>query len=149
MIEIKSCGFLIFRQPAESDANQAPDRSLLLMRHPDRWDLPKGHVDGQETNLQCALRELEEETGIGAADIQIDPTFRFRHQYVVPQHRRGPEPGWKTLIVFLAQLQRPVSLQLTEHEGCQWFDWQPGMEIQTQTIDPLLRQVDRHWSAPR
>lgn len=144
MIPIKSCGFLIFRQADEPDATGS-NRSLLLMRHADRWDLPKGHVDGRETNLQCALRELEEETAITPADIQIDPTFRFRNQYVVQRHRRGAEPGWKTLIIFLARLRRPVELQLTEHLGCQWWDWQPQLQIQPQTIDPLLRQLDRHW----
>ncbi len=55
----KSCGFLIYRNN--------PARSFLLMRHTDRWDLPKGHVDPNETNLECALRELKEETGIDAA----------------------------------------------------------------------------------
>jgi 8-oxo-dGTP pyrophosphatase MutT (NUDIX family) len=51
-----SCGFLILRgQPVDS---------FLLMKHPRRWDLPKGHLDEGETELQCALRELQEETGI-------------------------------------------------------------------------------------
>ena len=73
MSDVKSCGFLIVRgQPA---------REFLLMRHADRWDLPKGHVDPGETEMQCALRELHEETGITATDIEIDDGFRFESHY--------------------------------------------------------------------
>ena len=46
-----------------------PIDSFLLMRHATRWDLPKGHIDEGETEIQCALRELVEETGITADDI--------------------------------------------------------------------------------
>ncbi|MFN9976001.1 MAG: NUDIX domain-containing protein, partial [Phycisphaerae bacterium] len=45
-----SCGFLIVKGD--------PIDSFLLMRHPKRWDLPKGHVDPGETEMECALREL-------------------------------------------------------------------------------------------
>lgn len=42
------------------------------------WDLPKGHVDEGETELQCTLRELYEETGISADDIEIDTDVQLR-----------------------------------------------------------------------
>ena len=43
----KSCGFLIMRGE--------PPREFLLMRHADRWDLPKGHVDPGETEMHLDL----------------------------------------------------------------------------------------------
>ena len=64
MAKVKSCGFLVIRND--------PNPSFLLMRHADRWDLPKGHVDPGESNKECALRELEEETGITVDDIEVD-----------------------------------------------------------------------------
>ena len=65
-----SCGFLIVRgQPIDS---------FLLMQHVRRWDLPKGHVDEGESEMQCALRELQEETAITAADVEVDPEFQFQ-----------------------------------------------------------------------
>ena len=58
MKQPRSCGFLIVAGD--------PVQSFLLMKHADRWDLPKGHVDPGETDMEAALRELEEETGMRA-----------------------------------------------------------------------------------
>ncbi len=44
--EVKSCGFLVMK----------PDQSFLLMRHRNRYDLPKGHMEVGETEQQTALR---------------------------------------------------------------------------------------------
>ena len=137
MLQPLSCGFLIVRgQPIDS---------FLLMKHPHRWDLPKGHVDEGETELQCALRELEEETGIAAADIEIDPSFCFEHSYPVSQKRYGGR-GFieKKILIYLGRVIRPVDIILTEHNGYEWFSWNPPHSIQEMTIDPLLRQLNLH-----
>jgi len=76
---VKSCGFLLLRQE--------PERSFLLMRHPTRWDLPKGHVEEGESELECAYRELYEETGIEAHDIDWDEKFRFTLEYPVDMNQ--------------------------------------------------------------
>src|SRR5258705_7716404 len=97
MPEAKSCGFLIVRGK--------PVRDFLLMRHADRWDLPKGHVDLGESEMQCAWRELQEETGISAEDIDVIDGFRFTTHYQVRSKRDG-RPIDKMLVVFLARLKR-------------------------------------------
>ena len=138
MSAVQSCGFLIVRQE--------PERSFLLMKHATRWDLPKGHRDKGETKIQCALRELWEETGITAKQIVVDPDFKFVHQYVVRTKRSGKKKE-KKLTIFLACLIEPVSIVVTEHEGYQWFRWAPPHSIQSQTIDPLLEHLENHWAA--
>ena len=135
MERIKSCGVLLFRSE--------PKRSFLLMRHADRWDLPKGHVDAGETETQCALRELWEETGIEANAIRIDPQFRYTLEYQVPWRDAGGQLRDKQLVVFLAELTKPAEIKLTEHLGYQWFEWNPPHRIQEQTIDGLLAAVER------
>lgn len=132
-----SCGFLIVRgQPVDS---------FLLMQHPSRWDLPKGHVDPGETDLQCALRELEEETAIAPTDIEVVPGFVFESRYRVNQRRYGGKGTVeKTLRIFLGRLIHPVDIIVTEHNGYRWFDWGPPHSIQEFTIDPLLKAVERH-----
>ncbi|MCA9035534.1 MAG: NUDIX domain-containing protein [Planctomycetaceae bacterium] len=132
-----SCGFLVVRGQ--------PIQSFLLMKHPKRWDLPKGHVDPGETDLQCALRELAEETGIEADAIEVAPEFLFEHRYMVSQKRYGGKGTTeKILRIFLGRLTRPVEILLTEHDGYEWFDWSPPHQIQEQTIDPLLAALDHY-----
>jgi 8-oxo-dGTP pyrophosphatase MutT (NUDIX family) len=138
-MEIKSCGFLILRGN--------PPREFLLMRHADRWDLPKGHVDEGETEMQCALRELNEETGITESDIEPIVGFRFTTQYQV-RAKKSDRLYDKTLVVFLARLQRDVKIDLTEHGGYQWFPWKPPHQIQARTIDPLLAAVEEFLKTP-
>lgn len=44
--EVKSCGLFVMK----------PDNSFLLMKHHDRYDLPKGHMEVGENEHQTALR---------------------------------------------------------------------------------------------
>ncbi|HMO15737.1 MAG TPA: NUDIX domain-containing protein [Pirellulaceae bacterium] len=134
---IKSCGVIPFRQLNEL--------SFLIMRHKDRWDFPKGHVDVGETELQCALRELDEETGIKPELIDIDPHFRFTMMYTVHLKRFNFEPRIKTLVMFLGFLNADVKIKPTEHSGFKWSNWSPPHRIQTQTIDPVLHAVETFW----
>lgn len=135
---IKSCGFLIFRNDYQS---------FLLMEHKTRWDLPKGHVDPGESDLECALRELDEETGIKESQLTIDEHFRFVDVYTVRPKKRDYEPHEKNLIIFLAQIDdSETEIELTEHIGYKWVDWKPPHKIQEKTIDPLLEFLDKYWS---
>ena len=135
MEKVKSCGFAIYRE--------RPQRSILLMKHPKRWDLPKGHVDEGETNLQCALRELQEETGIEEKHLKIIDGFKFKDRYIV-QNKSGKKR--KTLIIYLAELITEVEIVPTEHEGYQWLEWNPPHTIQKKTIDPLFAELVDWWS---
>ena len=134
MREVMSTGFLVMRRQ--------PGISFLLLRHPDRWDLPKGHVDPGESPADCALRELHEETGIVRQDISIDDRFEFRTRYAVLDRMEPRELAEKTLVIYLAWLERPVEIQVSEHGSHRWFDWNPPHKIQQQTIDPLLAYAE-------
>lgn len=118
-----------------------PIESFLLMVHKDRLDLPKGHLDEGEGEIECALRELEEETGIAAADIELDTGFRFSTSYPVWPKKYGKEECLKTTTIFLGRLLHDVEIKLTEHAGFEWRDWSPPHTIQSETIDPLLEQL--------
>lgn len=96
--------------------------------------------------MECALRELVEETGIEETDIQIDESFEFVHHYVVSGSRYKLERSRKKkLTIFLAELTHPVEIVPTEHPGFEWFIWQPPHDIQERTINPLLEQLAEHW----
>jgi 8-oxo-dGTP pyrophosphatase MutT (NUDIX family) len=137
--KVMSCGVLVFRE--------SPERAFLLLEHSDRFDLPKGHREKGESERECALRELEEETGIAQGDIALDPDFRYAVTYRVPEKRFGREIVEKTLVVFLGTLRNEVTLALTEHRGFRWVPFQPPHKIQTLTIDPLLDAVSEYLAA--
>ena len=120
---------------------------FLLMRHPKRWDLPKGHCDGDETFLQTATREMAEETGIDPAQYRIDPGFRFDLHYTVEKKRYGTTPVQKQVRYYLAWTDTKLEVHPTEHPDYRWFPWNPPHTIQTQTINPLLTATEQYLSA--
>jgi bis(5'-nucleosidyl)-tetraphosphatase len=157
--QIVSAGFLIFRRtpvtrlyeienPAETHLpgvdQEASRLQFLLMKHANRWDLPKGHIDDGETIEQAAIRELHEETGIEYDAIWHDPVFRYVQFYDVTTKKNGIKR--KQLVLYLGWLKKDRTIYATEHLGHQWFDWLPPHKIQEQTIDPLMQQVAEHFA---
>jgi 8-oxo-dGTP pyrophosphatase MutT (NUDIX family) len=137
-----SSGYLVFRN---IDRPQ-----FLLMRHGDRWDLPKGHHDDGETKREAAQRELMEETGLAPSSIWTDPDFVFEHRYwVIPRDKAAIQDSQgralKELTIYLGILLEDREIVCTEHLGYRWWDWSPPHRIQSQTIDPLLERVERHF----
>lgn len=135
MREITSCGVLVFDKD-----------SFLLMRHDKRYDLPKGHVKPGETELQTALRELEEETGIRAEDVELDPDFRYAVTYFPVYKRFGNELVEKTTVIFVAHLKHSVDVQVSEHIAFEWVDWNPPHVIERETINALLAAIEQHFA---
>jgi len=137
--DVVSCGVVVFRE--------TPVKSFLLMKHADRWDFPKGKVDPGETELECALRELQEETGICEQHIDIDPEFRFVLPYTVGAAGEDAEPKSKHLIMFLGKVTDNPEIRLTEHIGYEWRTWSPPHRIQARTIDPTLQRVANYFAS--
>ena len=125
-----------------------PRRQFLLLRHRDRWDLPKGHREPGETFLETALRETEEETGVAGDSIELDDGFHFELNYPVRYKRWGDQVFEKQVRYFLGTLEHKPTLLLTEHDSAEWFDWDPPHAIQAETIDPLLAAIAEHLAGP-
>jgi bis(5'-nucleosidyl)-tetraphosphatase len=142
MKQVKSCGFILF---TGNRANS--QKSFLLMKHADRYDLPKGHIEPGESDIECALREMNEETGISADAVRVEPGFEYRSIYHPQSARYDNQFIEKTLIIFLGWVDNPIVTTSTEHLGYEWIDWQPPHQIQTQTIDPLLAEVSAYFSS--
>lgn len=64
----KSCGAIVI-----------DDNKVLLVKHnAGHYGFPKGHVEGNETERETAIREVKEETGL---DIEVDTNYRYMTTY--------------------------------------------------------------------
>ncbi|MEQ8903947.1 NUDIX domain-containing protein [Ekhidna sp.] len=63
------------------------DGKLLMIYRRKVWDIPKGKVDKGESIEECAIREVEEETGVkGVIDKEIDAvwhTYTTKKKYIL------------------------------------------------------------------
>lgn len=71
-IIIEAAGGLVFNEKNE----------LLMIFRRGYWDLPKGKVDEGETLEQCAVREVQEETGLHLIQLGAFLTTTY-HTYVL------------------------------------------------------------------
>ena len=109
----KSCGIVLFN----SD-------EFLLIQHPTKsngdeghWDFPKGHVEGNETELETTKRELIEETGI--VNFRLFDGFRHRIEY---NFQKGNEMVPKEVIFFLAESNTKEVELSSEHQNFVWLN---------------------------
>jgi len=109
-IKEKSCGILIVH-----------DEDFLLLHYPQgHWDFVKGHVEPDEDELETALRELEEESGI--KDVAVLDGFREEMHYFFKHEGQTIS---KTVVFFLGRVgDRAVEIS-HEHQN---FDWLPFKE---------------------
>ena len=67
---------------------QHTDNSYLMIKRFGLWDFPKGKLEKGESNSEAALREVEEETGVGNLDILKElPTsyhiYSYKRKWIV------------------------------------------------------------------
>lgn len=110
-----SCGFLLFQN--------VPRRSLLLLVDGDRLDLPKGRIKRGESKMECALRELEEETGISARAVSVIEGFRFETTYHPKRDMK------KTVLLFAAEIEGPCAVVTPDHDDYVWMPWRPPHDL--------------------
>lgn len=76
MENVKAAGGVILRRAPGSGGEQ----QVLLIRRNGVWDLPKGKLEGGESIEECAIREVEEETGVKPLQL-IQPLCETCHRY--------------------------------------------------------------------
>ena len=90
MIREKSCGAVVFTR------RKGEILFVLVQEASGAYSFPKGHVEGDETEMQTAAREIREETGLCPAFL---PGFRETDEYD-PAEKPGTH---KQAVYYLAE----------------------------------------------
>lgn len=111
MMTEKSAGFILI-----TDDFETTDYSVLLLHYTSgHWDFPKGNIETNETELEAATRELQEETSIES--FRVIPNFRYVLDY---KYTRKNVLISKQVTLFLASTGvRKVKIS-NEHIGYSW-----------------------------
>lgn len=96
---------------------------LFILRH-GKWDLPKGKLDEGETIEACAIREVEEETGVSGLSI-LQPLMITYHVYEHKGQEILKESHWFLMKTVANNLPEP---QL--EEGITTVEWLDKAGIQ-------------------
>jgi 8-oxo-dGTP diphosphatase len=113
--------------------NEAGDIEVLLIHRPhyDDWSVPKGKRDEGETDEQCAIREMQEETGVVGVLGEALPTAMYT------DHKDRP----KEVAYWLMHLGagEPHSFEPNEEvDELGWFELNEAQEKLTYPLDQAL-----------
>ncbi len=142
------------KSPAERPANGAPkarcvasvlirnDSVLLVKRlphrrvYPDLWDLPGGHIEGDESAEEALRREAHEELGIEVADHRelgtvLDPV----------------EPADIIVFAIASWHGEPTNAAPDEHSQIDWF---PADKLPiSAALDCYRKEIQQALTTPR
>jgi len=124
----KSVGAVIFRRSEKGI-------EFLLMDHGQGyWNVPKGHMEEGETEMETLMREVAEETGL--KELNIIPGFRqaihyfYRAKDAEKTKRIKEGKGlniFKTVVNYLAESGNEQIILSDEHIGFQWLSFKDAM----------------------
>ncbi|KAJ7999693.1 hypothetical protein DPEC_G00197050 [Dallia pectoralis] len=139
---LRACGFIVFRRLVQPTPPPDDIEFLLLQtsygQH--HWTPPKGHVDPGEDDLTTALRETQEEAGLGAEHLQVLEGFLQELRYEV----RGRP---KVVLYWLAELRDPgMAVTLSaEHQDQRWAKLEEACSLaQYKDLQDTLRAAQQH-----
>ncbi|MHA1712462.1 MAG: bis(5'-nucleosyl)-tetraphosphatase [Candidatus Ranarchaeia archaeon] len=123
MREQRSSGVIVYRY------NLQHRREYLLLQHSanGHWSFPKGLIEGAETDISAALREVEEETRLAPSEIQIEEGFKEEIEY---RYFFEGEQIHKRVTYFLGLTKaRPGSVKIScEHRDVKWLNYEKALK---------------------
>ncbi|MCC6683499.1 MAG: NUDIX hydrolase [Bacteroidia bacterium] len=125
-IMIKAAGGVVFNE----------HKQVLIIKRLGKWDLPKGKIDPHESTEHAALREVEEECGIGEIKINKFLTYSY-HTYKQQGYRFIKQTTWYLMnSTWEGKLQPQVEENITE---VKWVTWD---ELNITELDSYLSIKD-------
>ena len=114
------------------------------------WQSVTGSVEGDETPLQAAIREVHEETGLDASlyDLQDWQASNVYEIYPHWRHRYAPGVVENREHLFGLELPSalPIKLEPNEHVRYEWVDWREAADrvFSWTNVDALKRLGEFH-----
>lgn len=112
-----------------------PKLEVLLMERADKvgfWQSVTGSVEGDETPIQAAIREVMEETGLDALKYNLQDWQASNVYEIYPHWRHRYAPGVLENTEHLFGLELPskltIKLAVDEHVRYEWVDWREAAE---------------------
>jgi len=111
---------------------------LLFNLFFEQWQFPRGGVEPGESDLECAVREFGEETGMPIATLHKECRSELRYTASI----RGYEID-RTIVYFLAEVG-PGEIRLGHENHCEarWLSAQQTWELLTETSPEQLPALD-------
>lgn len=129
------------------------DLQVLIMERADKigfWQSVTGSVEGNETPLQTAIREVFEETGLDVNQYNLQDWHTSNVYEIYPhwRHRYAPAVTENIEHLFGLQLPAPLPIKLApdEHVRYEWVDWREAAKrvFSWTNIDALKKLGERH-----
>ncbi len=124
-----------------------PEGRILLVREVqdgDRWTMPGGWIDVNQTPAECALREVREESGYEARIVKLAAVW--------DRARQGHPPGAFSIVklVFVCALAGGEPVTSLETSGTGWFAEAdlPADLSRGRTLPHQLARMFAHWRQP-
>jgi dihydroneopterin triphosphate diphosphatase len=142
---------LIYTQNMQTQGLQ-----ILIMERADKagfWQSVTGSVEGDETPLQAAIREVFEETGLDANQYNLQDWQASNIYEIYPhwRHRYAPGVVENTEHLFGLELpsKLPIKLAPDEHVRYEWVDWREAATrvFSWTNVDALKRLGEKHGMA--
>ena len=112
----------------------------LLLRAYNYWDFPKGVVEADETSLQGAIREVEEETSITELSFRWGHVYRetypYNHGRKVARYYIAETPATRIRLPVNPLLGRP------EHNDYRWVTRAAARPMLTPRVRAILEWAD-------
>jgi len=130
----KSAGAVIFRREPHSRTSSLRGKNnkiyYLLLHYPssakapkEYWDLPKGHIEKGEKEIETVKREVEEETGL--KDIEFVEGFKEWIKYFF----KFQEKNIFKIVTFLLAETKTKEVKVSfEHVGYEWLSYKEAFE---------------------